>query len=61
MPRARALTAYGTTTRLSRHDTCIAAVGLDHGLALVSTDLDVNEVPALRLIAPDSAEAAGLP
>lgn len=58
--RARALTLYARTTRLSINDSYIAAAALENGLDLVSADQDFVEVSGLVLISPDSEEAAGL-
>jgi predicted nucleic acid-binding protein len=56
----RALLIFGATDRLSSNDALIAAVALDHGIALVSAGLDFREIPQLALLPPDSAEAARL-
>jgi predicted nucleic acid-binding protein len=58
--RNRAIGLFETTSRLGSNDALIAAVALENGLGLVSADQDFREVAHLRLIAPDSAEAAAL-
>ena len=58
--RARAFDLFASSSRIGSNDALIAAVALENGLALVSADQDFREVAGLRLMPPDSPEAAAL-
>jgi uncharacterized protein len=58
--RARAFSLFASSSRLGSNDALIAAVALENDLSLVSADQDFREVPQLRLVRPDSAEALAL-
>mgnify|MGYP002084668675 FL=1 len=55
--RVRALELFGSAQRLSSNDALIAATALRHNLILVSADLNFGEVPGLRVMTPNSADA----